>query len=459
MNDLLYYEPIARLLEADRTWQAASTQVRFGYLTLASSFHWNLQKFVGDVSPTYRLAAKSQKPEVPDLQLPYLDDKLSLYVRIDGLPGDDWPTNATVLHLANVHADCMEAIVRVASADVAATLLSNVGHTVVIRVVLAALRQAGRRTVDPGVLEEAISTLCLLSHRRYEGRTPEIAVCFGPSSRRALGKHPAVHFGRHFLSSKKTIVLLKGSSHVIRCLRNGRVIDIIDLQSRQPIRMPDRIVAPRDQFATLAYSFSQGGLTAALTRNGEVLISMGARMLFSWDGTGWRLYPAFALATQLLDELRLICPQSSEAHRRRLSDHLVTTALSLRDDRLGALFVVGKSDHAVSALTKSKQSKPPPVEALYSRLFLGKKLTAIAPQLMCNAAGLDGAVVVDSAGVVRGIGCIFTASGVRRTTEGARTKAALFASKFGVAVKLSQDGEVSIFRDSKPTLVGFSPTW
>src|SRR5919106_5486894 len=39
MNDLLYYAPLANLCEADATYQEASTQVRFGYLTLAASFH------------------------------------------------------------------------------------------------------------------------------------------------------------------------------------------------------------------------------------------------------------------------------------------------------------------------------------------------------------------------------------------------------------------------------------
>jgi hypothetical protein len=56
MNDLPYYESLADLCEADATYQDASTQVRFGYLTLAASFHWNLRKLLGHVSPTYHLA-------------------------------------------------------------------------------------------------------------------------------------------------------------------------------------------------------------------------------------------------------------------------------------------------------------------------------------------------------------------------------------------------------------------
>lgn len=51
MNDLLYYEPLADVLEADATYRNASAQVKFGFLTLAASFHWNLLKLLGDRSP------------------------------------------------------------------------------------------------------------------------------------------------------------------------------------------------------------------------------------------------------------------------------------------------------------------------------------------------------------------------------------------------------------------------
>jgi len=78
---------------------------------------------------------------------------------------------------------------------------------------------------------------------------------------------------------------------------------------------------------------------------------------------------------------------------------------------------------------------------------------------VCNAASLDGAIVIDGNGIVRGIGCIFETQGVHTTAEGARTRAALFASKDSVALKLSQDGEMSIFSNSENQATIFSPAW
>jgi hypothetical protein len=459
MNDLLYYEPLADLFEADVTYRSASTQVRFGYLTLAASFHWNILKLLGAVSPIYRLAPPAANHDPTLVQLPYLNSSLKLHVKADGVSSDDWLEHPSMALLAEIHSDCMASLLCVGSADVATTLLSNVGGTVVIRVVLNALRLAHRRTVDPAVLEEAISTLCLLSHRRYEGRIPELAVCFSPSRSRPDRKAPAVYFGREFLASKKSAVLLKGGTLLLHCLSNGRAVEVVDLDIASSGPISDRILGPLGQLSTLNYSYNHGAVTAMLTRQGEVLVAMGARICFSWDAASWRIYPAMHLSNQLRAELTRVCIGKGKALPRHLARHITTIALTLRDARLGALLVVSSSEEMIGRLLRNKYANVSPVEALYSRLFVGRPLCKLSPQLVCNAAALDGAVVIDRHGIVRGIGCIFETQDVQTTAEGARTRAALFASRDGVALKISQDGEMSIFSNSKNQATIFSPVW
>src|ERR1700674_667772 len=113
MNDLLYYEPLADLFEADATYLNSSTQVRFGYLTLAASFHWNLRKFLGDVSPTYHLAPPTADDASTLVQLPYLNGALKLHVKTGGVRSHDWLEYATATLLGEVHADCMASLLRV----------------------------------------------------------------------------------------------------------------------------------------------------------------------------------------------------------------------------------------------------------------------------------------------------------------------------------------------------------
>jgi DNA integrity scanning protein DisA with diadenylate cyclase activity len=329
--------------------------------------------------------------------------------------------------------------------------------TLVIRVILNALRLAHRRTVHPAVLEEAIATLCLLRHRRYEGRIPELAICFSPSRRRPDRKAPAVYFGREFLASKKSAVLLKGGTLVLHCLSNGRSVEVVDLDFASSGPVSDRVLGPLDQFSTLNYSYHHAAVTAVLTRQGEVLVAMSARICFSWDGASWRVYPAMRLSNQLHAELTRIC--TGKALPRHLARQLTTIALALRDDRFGALLVVSASEEMIGRLLRNKHTNISPVEALYSRLFVGRPLCKLSPQLVCNAASLDGAIVIDGSGIVRGIACIFETQGVQTTAEGTRTRAAMFASKDGVALKLSQDGEMSIFGNSENQATIFSPVW
>ena len=132
-------------------------------------------------------------------------------------------------------------------------------------------------------------------------------------------------------------------------------------------------------------------------------------------------------------------------------------ALTLREERLGALLVVSSSEEMIKRLIRNRQASLSPVEALYSRLFVGRKLCDLSPQLACNAAALDGAVVIDGNGIVMGIGCIFETGRRRTAAEGARTRAALFASKDGVALKISQDGEMSVHSKGESDGNFFSP--
>jgi DNA integrity scanning protein DisA with diadenylate cyclase activity len=457
MNDLLYYEPLADLLETDETYLDASTQVRFGYLTLAASFHWNLLKLLGNVAPTYHLAPPAASHEPTLVQLPYLNDTLTLHVTLAGISPDDWLEHASAALLAEIHADCLASLLCTGSADVATTFLSHVGGTLVIRVTLNALRLAHRRTVDPRVLETAIATLCLLSHRRYEGRVPELAVCFGYSHHRPNRNAPAVYFGRDFLGSKKSAVLLQGGTLLLHCLGNGRVVEVVDLDFVSSDPVSERVLGPLAQLPTLNYAYNRGAITVILTRHGEVLVAMGARICFSWDAASWRLYPAKRLADQLDAQLTYVCTGKGKVLAKHLARHITTIALTLRDDRLGALFVVSSSEEMIQRLIRNRQENVSPVETLYSRLFVGRLLCKLSPQLVCNAAALDGAIVIDGSGIVRGIGCIFETAQVQTAAEGARTRAALFASKDGVALKISQDGEISLFANGQSQLTVFSP--
>ena len=65
-------------------------------------------------------------------------------------------------------------------------------------------------------------------------------------------------------------------------------------------------------------------------------------------------------------------------------------------------------------------------------------------------ARIDGAVVVRPTGELIAVGAILKGVGGITGIEGARTTAAIHASHLGTAIKVSEDGVVSLFKDGVP---------
>jgi len=75
----------------------------------------------------------------------------------------------------------------------------------------------------------------------------------------------------------------------------------------------------------------------------------------------------------------------------------------------------------------------------------------IHPSVVVELAALDGALVVDGGGALRAFGAILQPKrrGKVDEEEGSRTKAAVGASFYGLAVKISSDGDITAYADGR----------
>jgi hypothetical protein len=75
--------------------------------------------------------------------------------------------------------------------------------------------------------------------------------------------------------------------------------------------------------------------------------------------------------------------------------------------------------------------------------------TAMTLDLVTRLASIDGALIVDQSGALIGFGIILKLSASEHfiAQEGARTNAAILGSRFGVAIKISADGPISVFKN------------
>jgi hypothetical protein len=141
---------------------------------------------------------------------------------------------------------------------------------------------------------------------------------------------------------------------------------------------------------------------------------------------------------------------------RRLLDSLASVVqrrfLEFLHPPDGGSSVPGTEAHIVSATDQlvgdrtSRASGPPSKQDLHY-LLAGANVLTLPTAIVQSVARIDGAVVVRPTGELIAVGAILKGVGGITGIEGARTTAAIHASHLGTAIKVSEDGGVSLFKD------------
>jgi len=184
-----------------------------------------------------------------------------------------------------------------------------------------------------------------------------------------------------------------------------------------------------------------------LTPNGEIKIFARGVQTFAFVDGRWRLTDLaakYAALERLVD--------------RRLARRLFTAALNLAEHRHGALLVIlppGAEAHIISATDQLAVDGGSSASGALSKqdlhyLLAGANVLTLPTAIVQSVARIDGAVVVRPTGELIAVGAILKGVGGITGIEGARTTAAIHASHLGTAIKVSEDGVVSLFKDGVP---------
>jgi hypothetical protein len=235
---------------------------------------------------------------------------------------------------------------------------------------------------------------------------------------------------------------------------DGRLLDIIDVERwgrqvsrREALRVPCAAAYQAHARATLGH----GHICALLGPSREIKVFAEGAELFAFRGASWHLL-------DLQAKYRVWADAVGEPS---LAMPIFQTALDLADAREGALFVVVRDRDALSQLVshgdrldvdragESGKDGPPSRRDLL-HVLQRRTLADLDPGVLAALASLDGAVVVDTAGRLLAVGAILRhppapdgqGGGMM---EGARTTAALAASRFGPVLKVGEDGVITFF--------------
>jgi len=312
-------------------------------------------------------------------------------------------------------------------------------------------------------IASAIEVLRVAALSSYENRaiSTGLLILGGDRDPRAPEKAAGPYEYSQALTAVKSFFrLVDGQRTLFLVGRDGHLLDIVDVKEWADAVCGHSTALPApvpSAYAAHARATLKGGHVAAvLSPSGEIkLFAEGAQVL------------AFRHAHWHLLDLRAKYELWAEGvGNGRLAERLFQTALELADARQGALFVVlrdpadaGPRLVAASDRSDVRPTEPPrPAGSAPNRrdlldLVTSRSVTELEPTVLAALASLDGATVTDVNGHLIAAGAILRHAHEPATggdiIEGARTTAAMSASRFGPVLKVSEDGLISFFDQDK----------
>ena len=286
-----------------------------------------------------------------------------------------------------------------------------------------------------------------LSEQSYENKALTFGCILDPEE---SGRQAAANFPSDFLRSKKYKALSDGFRTAYVVSTEGRVFDFVDLDRYEQEPLTEKHYFP-DWAEPIARASRKGRCGIALSRQGDVLVFDKGTLRFTYRYGRWQYWNHAQLVKLLRDRAR--AQRVPKDILGRVVGAIYRAALDVSFRRSGGLFVIlhnRENLHQVvrpgDALADQDRSK---TDTEFDQVLEGHTIQSLPRAVTVELASLDGAVVLENSGRILAYGAVLKPrrSGRLRGTEGSRTKAAIGASNYGLAVKISSDGDISVYHD------------
>ena len=312
------------------------------------------------------------------------------------------------------------------------------------------------RTARADRIASIIELLRMAALSSYENRPISTGVILlggtGDPVRKGRAPLSPPTYAEVMTSTKSVYRLADGVRTVFMANSEGRILDIVDIErwGREACQGTELQVPCAQAFEWHArVTLQQEHVCAVLSPSREIKIFARGAELFTFRGAGWHLL-------DLQAKYRLWADAVGD---HELASCIFQTALNLADAREGALFLVARDpqvavgelvapadrlDSAATVATTGASRR----DLLH--LLEGRAITDLDPSVLAALASLDGAMVTDRSGRLLAAGAILRHTSTEDVhsgdlIEGARTTAAMAASKFGAVLKVSEDGIITFF--------------
>lgn len=210
------------------------------------------------------------------------------------------------------------------------------------------------------------------------------------------------------------------------------------LQLDPTVPLTDEDVTNHTPFRSALMPTQPQSFCVFANRNSEVDVMFGKGDLLRWRGGQWRLLELTRLRSLFSEYL---VDQSTAAV-------LAEVVVSVSTSRHGALILLRLHDTEPMA-TLRHIDESPIGRAVRRRLIGLRAIDAHQNGVLVPAFTSDGLTIIDRDGAVVDSGVLVNISGIGSLGGGGRTAAAESASHYGLAIKISQDGPIELWREGR----------
>jgi len=231
---------------------------------------------------------------------------------------------------------------------------------------------------------------------------------------------------------------------------NGRIIDLVDLEKFGARSLSEKHYYP-DWAKPIARASRSKRCGIALSRQGDILIFDNGSLRFTYRYGRWQYWNHAHLIRLLRNRARAQKVRPKDLGR--VVGAIYRAALDVSFRRSGGLFVIlhnRKSLHSIARLGDAIGDEGRDKEDLaFDAVLRNRSIQSLPRAVVVELASLDGAVVLANSGRILAYGAVLQPERKARLrgAEGSRTKAAIGASKYGLAVKVSSDGDIKVYHE------------
>lgn len=308
-------------------------------------------------------------------------------------------------------------------------------------------------------IAQAIEVMRVAALSSYENRPISTGVLLledddNPVAAAGTRVEGAPYYTQALTGVKSFFRLVDGVRTLFLVGRSGMLLDIVDVEHWADQVSGDQqlpVPCPAAYQAHARATLGNKHVGIALSPSHEIKVFAEGAQVLAYRHATWAL----------LDLQRKYDLWAEAVGNRMLAQCLFRSALDLGDERHGALFVVARDPGAsvptlVSAADRLDIAKDgaapamPPTRRDLLSVLTGRRVTDLDATVLAALASLDGATVIDRDGNLIAVGAILRhpsgepipATGI---VEGARTTAAISASRHGPVLKISEDGGITFF--------------